>query len=237
LRNADWKTKRQDASTRSLIRNPTSAFRNLQSLMFYVAQCGPAAIVTRRRAFVAWSVGMLCALLLLSLIVAAPWANAHGYYAFASTLYRGFGFVCHQISGRSFQLEGHPFAVCARCTGIYAGFALGFALYPAVISCERAWMPARVWLFIAAVPITIDFALGFFGIWENTHFSRLLTGAFFGAVCAFFVASALIDLSRTGWLRFFTPRAGALESVDQESVPRAPSRQAPGEYGSPASRS
>ncbi|HEV7859994.1 MAG TPA: DUF2085 domain-containing protein [Pyrinomonadaceae bacterium] len=205
--------------------------------MFYVAQCGPAAIAARRRALAAWSVGMLCALLLLSLVVAAPWANAHGYSAFASTLYRGFGFVCHQIPARSFQLEGHPFAVCARCTGIYAGFVLGFALYPLVRSWHSAWMPSRVWLFIAAVPITIDFALGFFGIWENTHLSRLLTGAFLGAVCAFFVAPALIDLGRKGWPRFFTTRAEALESVDQESVPLAPSRQAPGDYGSPASRS
>jgi uncharacterized membrane protein len=227
--------------------NPQSAIPNPQLknpqlkipqfFMAYVSQCGEGAIVARRRAFVAWSVGMLCALLLLSLIVAAPWANAHGYDAFASTLYRGFGVVCHQIPARSFQLEGHPFAVCARCTGIYAGFVLGFALYPLVRSWQRAWMPSRVWLFIAALPITIDFALGFFGIWENTHFSRLLTGTFFGAVCALFVAPALIDLSRTGWPRFFTTRAGALENVDQESVPLAPSGQARGDYGSPASRS
>jgi uncharacterized membrane protein len=154
---------------------------------------------------------MLCALLWLSLVVAAPWADAHGYYAFASTLYGGFGYVCHQIPARSFQLEGHPFAVCARCTGIYAGFVLGFALYPLTRSWQHAPMPSRVWLFIAAVPITIDFALGFFGIWANTHFSRLLTGAFFGAVCALFVAPALIDLGRTGWPRFLTPRAGVQE--------------------------
>jgi uncharacterized membrane protein len=205
--------------------------------MSYVAQCGPAAIVARRRAFIAWSLGLLCALLLLGLIVAAPWANAHGYYAFASTLYRGFGFVCHQIPSRSFEFEGHPFAVCARCTGIYAGFVLGFMLYPLVRQWQSAWMPARLWLFIAAVPITIDFALGFFNIWENTHLSRLLTGAFFGAVCAFFVAPALIDLSRTGWPRFFTPRARASKRVDQESVPLSRSRQAQSDYGSPASRS
>jgi uncharacterized membrane protein len=205
--------------------------------MSYVSQCGSGAILARRRAFVAWSLGMLCALSLLSLIIAAPWANAHGYHAFAATLYGGFGYVCHQIPARSFQLEGHPFAVCARCTGIYAGFALGFALYPLARSWQRAWMPARAWLFIAAAPITIDFALGFFGIWENTHFSRLLTGAFFGTVCAFFVAPALIDSSRTGWPRFLTERAGASKRLDQESVPLAPSQQAPGDYGSPANRS
>jgi uncharacterized membrane protein len=156
--------------------------------------------LARRRAFFAWSIAMLCALLLLSLVVAAPWASAHGHYAFARTVYEGFGYVCHQIPARSFQLEGHPFAVCARCTGIYAGFALGVALYPLVRSWQRAEVPARIWLFIAAGPLIVDFALGFFGIWENTHFSRLLTGALFGTVCAFFVVPALIDLSRTGWL-------------------------------------
>jgi uncharacterized membrane protein len=207
--------------------------------MSYVPQCGPAWIVARRRAFLAWSIVMLCALLLLGLIVAAPWANAHGYDAFALTLYRGFGYVCHQIPARSFQFEGHPFAVCARCTGIYAGFAFGLALYPLrVRSWQRSLMPSRIWLFIATGPIVIDFALGFFGIWENTHFSRLLTGAFFGTICAFFIVPAVIDISRTGWSRFNRDADAGDEQqrVDRESAPLARSQSTRGDYDSPASR-
>ena len=43
----------------------------------------------------------------------------------AAFLY-GFGAViCHQISERSFHVDGAQLSVCARCLGIYAGFALG----------------------------------------------------------------------------------------------------------------
>jgi uncharacterized membrane protein len=178
-------------------------FLMLSSSDVYVPQCGATGMLARRRALAAWSLLMLGAVCLLGLILAAPWASAHGYNSFASTLYRGFGYVCHQIPTRSFQFEEHPFAVCARCTGIYAGFALGLALYPLVRrDWRRATTPARVWLFIAAGPIIVDFALGFFGVWENTHFSRLLTGAFFGAVCAFFIVPAVIEIGRSGWPRW-----------------------------------
>lgn len=183
--------------------------------MSYVSQCGPGGQSARRRALFTWAMLMLGAGLLMGLIVGAPWAKAHGYESVGSTIYRGFGFVCHQIPARSFHFAGNPFAVCARCTGIYAGFALGVALYPLLVRSwlARAWTPARVWLFIATAPMTLDFALGFFGIWENTHFSRLLTGAFFGAVCALFVVPALMDLSRLGWPPLLSA-AGAKQRED-----------------------
>ena len=33
--------------------------------------------------------------------------------------------VCHQRPERSFAVEGHPFPVCARCTGLYVSGSLG----------------------------------------------------------------------------------------------------------------
>jgi len=89
--------------------------------------------------------------------------------------------------------------VCARCFGLYAGFAAGVMLYPLVRSLGKRDTPARAWLIIAAVPTTVDFALGFFGIWENTHFSRSLTGALLGIVAAFYVVPGLVDVSQTNW--------------------------------------
>ena len=38
-------------------------------------------------------------------------------------------------------------------------------------------MLPRMILVLAALPLTIDFSVTFFGFWENTHTSRLLTGA------------------------------------------------------------
>jgi uncharacterized membrane protein len=146
--------------------------------------------------YIVWSITATLTLVFVSLIVIAPVALAHGYNSSAFVLYEMFRRVCHQIPERGFYLDGHPFAVCARCTGIYFGFAAGVLLYPLVRSLRRGDAPERVWLLIALVPTLLDFMLGIFHVWENTHLSRSLTGALLGAVGAFYVVPGLMDLSR-----------------------------------------
>ena len=100
------------------------------------------------------------------------------------------------MPARSFQLENHSFAVCARCFGVYAGLLFGFLIYPFVRSIEETEPLPRLWLFLALVPMGIDWSLGFFGVWENTHFSRFFTGLILGAACAIFIIPALVELAR-----------------------------------------
>jgi uncharacterized membrane protein len=145
---------------------------------------------------IVWSMTAMLTLAFVSLVVVAPLALAHGHDSSAFVLYEMFGRVCHQIPERAFYLEGHPFAVCARCTGIYFGFAAGILVYPLMRSLKRSDAPARKWLLMAAVPTLLDFALGFSGIWENTHWSRSWTGALLGLVVAFYVMPGMMDLSR-----------------------------------------
>ena len=149
-----------------------------------------------RRPAIVWAITAALTVLFVGLVVVAPLALAHGHSSSAFVLYEMFGRVCHQIPERAFYLEGHPFAVCARCTGIYFGFAAGVLLYPLIRSLRRSDAPARKWLLMAALPTLLDFALGFFGVWENTHWSRSVTGALLGAVVAFYVVPGLMDLSR-----------------------------------------
>lgn len=120
---------------------------------------------------------------------------ASGHDSVSLIIYTAFSKFCHQIRERSFEIAGHPFAVCARCTGIYFGFAASVLIYPLVRSLKRTDAPARLWLLVALVPTAIDFSLGFFGILENTHLSRFLTGALLGGVTAFYVVPGLMDLS------------------------------------------
>ncbi|PYS78801.1 MAG: hypothetical protein DMF66_05055, partial [Acidobacteria bacterium] len=54
-------------------------------------------------------------------------------------------------------------------------------------------------------PTTLDFALGFFGVWENTHLSRFLTALLLGVVSAFYIVPGLVDLSLTPWRQHFRP--------------------------------
>ena len=152
----------------------------------------PSALIP----YLVWAGTATLALFFISLIVFAPLAQAHGYNSAAFVLYEMFGHVCHQIPGRAFHFEGQPFAVCARCAGIYFGFAAGLLIYPFVRSLRRVDAPARKWLMLAAVPTLLDFALGFFRILENTLWSRSMTGALLGVVAAFYVLPGLLDLGR-----------------------------------------
>src|SRR5258708_33272180 len=155
-----------------------------------------------RRAIAVWAGTCAIALAILSLIVAAPATQAYGHPVIASSIYKAFSFVCHQIPERSFHLAGHQLAVCARCTGLYVGFAVGALLYPLARSLQRTDTPARFWLMLAILPLLIDFALGYFSIWENTHLSRFLTGALLSSVAVFFIMPGFIDFSLTIVPRF-----------------------------------
>ncbi|HEX8847087.1 MAG TPA: DUF2085 domain-containing protein [Pyrinomonadaceae bacterium] len=184
-----------------------SAIRNPHSAMVYVPQCVPAA-GTQRRAVIVWATTASVALLFVSTVVIAPLALAAGHDFTALVIYRALGRVCHQIPERSFYVEGHPFAVCARCTGIYFGFAGAVLLYPLARSLKRETAPARAWLLLALVPTALDVAFDLSGLWQNTHLTRFVTGALLGAVTAFYVVPGLLDLSRLGFRRSAHPSPG-----------------------------
>jgi uncharacterized membrane protein len=137
----------------------------------------------------------------VALIVAAPISLATGWPSLAQLIYRTFSYLCHQTPERSFFLAGHHFAVCSRCTGIYAGFAAATLFYPLIRPLRQLETPARKWLFLAAIPLLIDFSLTFLGIWNNTHFSRFATGALLGAVAVLYVMPGLLELSLRQWGR------------------------------------
>jgi uncharacterized membrane protein len=155
--------------------------------------------VPNRRPLVMWLIVATGSLVVMSFIVGAPLAFKTGHPFWALTIYRSFSYVCHQIPERSFFIAGHPFAVCARCTGLYVGFTVAAIAYPLVRSLRHTEAPARKWLFLAAAPLAIDFTVGFLGIWNNTHFSRFATGGLLGAVAVFYVMPGFMDLSLRSW--------------------------------------
>ena len=130
------------------------------------------------------------------LILLAPFAEAYNFTGVSAPVYKFFSFLCHQIPSRTFHVENHAFAVCTRCFGIYAGLLLGFVVYLFFRRVEEIEPLPRVWLFLALVPMGIDWSLSFFDIWENTSLSRFLTGLILGAACAIFIIPALVELVR-----------------------------------------
>ena len=156
-----------------------------------------AATHVSRRAIAIWAITAAFALAILGLIIGAPLAQAQNHPGFASAIYKAFSFLCHQIPERSFHLAQHQFAVCSRCTGLYAGFAVAALVYPLMRSPKSTATPSRLWLILAAVPLAVDFALTYFSIWQNNHLSRFSTGALLGSVAVFFIIPGLIELSYT----------------------------------------
>lgn len=104
------------------------------------------------------------------------------------------GVVCHQISGRSFHVDGRQLAVCARCTGIYLGAAIALvwqALADDASSGRRHPSTdvgrARLWLFIGAVPTLGTVMLEAAGLLETSNIERAIAGLPLGASVAFVV--------------------------------------------------
>ena len=187
-------------------------------------------VVPTRRPLAFWAVSAVTVAFLVALVVVAPLAAASGHEAWAEVIYRAFGILCHQRPDRSYFIEGHKLAVCSRCTGLYAGFAFTLLLYPLVRSLRTTTTPPRSWLLLAAVPLGIDFSLTFFGIWENTHTSRLLTGALLGSVAVFYVVPGLMDLSLRA-LRTQKPQPVTFTLASPERIASAPS-----DYSAPERR-
>jgi len=165
-----------------------------QSIENYVPQAATRTI--RRRAFFVWSAAAFLIAAWVFMILLAPLAEANEFSNVSHPLYKLFSFICHQIPARSFYLENHAFAVCARCFGVYCGLLGGFIAYPIFRSIETVKPFPRFWLFLAAIPAAVDWSLGVFGIWENTHWSRFLTGFILGAACALFIVPAIVEIAQ-----------------------------------------
>ena len=146
-------------------------------------------------AFGVWVFVSLIALAIIVAIVGAPLALANGHSTLAEDIYKTFSFLCHQLPERSFHLAGQQFAVCSRCTGIYAGFTMAILTHPLFRSLRKPETPRIIWLFASALPLALDFSLTYFGIWQNNHFTRFTSGALLGAVAAIFILPGVIELS------------------------------------------
>lgn len=150
----------------------------------------------RNQAWKVWIVSSFVVFLWVFLIVLAPIAKINGLAGISTPLYNFFSYICHQIFERSFHIEGEQFAVCSRCFGVYFGLFVGFLIYPFWRKIDEIEPLQRFWLFLSLIPISIDWALTIFGIWENTQASRFITGLILGVACATFIIPALVEITR-----------------------------------------
>lgn len=109
--------------------------------------------------------------------------QANGWYM--QWQHQAFSALCHQISERSFWINGQPMAVCSRCLGIYAGFLGGWILLPFLTFFNFRKSVAYKKVFIVIVGINVlDFLGNLLGFWQNTLISRLVLGLLAGSTAA-----------------------------------------------------
>lgn len=153
---------------------------------------------------VGWAVA-LCAVGTLAVLAVIP--PVLGGDA-GAMLHHAFAAVCHQMPERSLHLHGGPIALCHRCLGILGGLLLGLAALPG-LGASVARAVARggqvQWLVLAALPTSLDWALGALGIWSNTPASRMLTGALFGVVAGAILGANLLAPTRATPVSHPTP--------------------------------
>ncbi len=144
------------------------------------------------RVWVVYLTVLSLTLLWLLALVAAPWLMCHGDELVATLLYRSFALVCHQRGARAFHWCGWPLAVCARCSGIYAGALLGLLLYPCWQRLATPVLPARRYLALAVTPLLLDWALGVLGIIDGHAVIRMATGLLAGGVAVFYLLPVVL---------------------------------------------
>jgi uncharacterized membrane protein len=98
--------------------------------------------------------------------------------------------ICHRIALRSFQVDGEPLPLCARCTGIYLGVMTSFLITIASGRTRASSLPPRrvlafLGLFVVILGIDgvnsyVHLFPGGTGIYEPHNWLRLVTGTYCG---------------------------------------------------------
>jgi len=111
----------------------------------------------------------------------------------ASALRMIYSPLCHQMPERSLTVWGGPMAVCARCTGLYLGGAVGLLLSVGIVVGRRYGLPG-ILFFVALAPTAIDALLPWVGLPALSNVLRFWLALPAGLVAALFLAVGIADL-------------------------------------------
>lgn len=160
------------------------------------SRCNVNEAVIKRQAEIVWSVALFATLLWMVLIIAPPVLRLFDINFPADAIFVFFSSLCHQMPERSFHLSGQQLAVCSRCFGVYFGLFAGLLAYPLWRELDDIEPLPRKWLLLSVLPMSIDWSLTIFDIWENNHASRFITGMILGGACSTYILPALVEIFR-----------------------------------------
>lgn len=103
-----------------------------------------------------------------------------------------FSRLCHQDPARSFKISGVCLSVCARCSGIYLGFFIGWVIWRLFPFQMRDRPINSRDLIIGLAPMVLDGLGNVLGLFSSPMLIRFFTGLLFGAVAARALWPALV---------------------------------------------
>ena len=117
----------------------------------------------------------------------------------AAVVYAVGSHICHQRPERSFHVNLAQLPVCARCTGIYVGAAIGAWLaIGSGVHRRVAGHSLRALLVCAAVPTAVTLVAEWSGAWAGSNPVRAAAGMPLGGAVALVVAQAVATLHYDG---------------------------------------
>lgn len=90
---------------------------------------------------------------------------------------------CHQMSERSYYLNGNQMPFCSRDEGVFLGLMIG--MIAAMVTRYEISAPVLV---IGVIPIAIDGLMQLFTDYESTNPVRVITGVLAGIVVALLIS-------------------------------------------------
>jgi uncharacterized membrane protein len=124
------------------------------------------------------------------------------------------GLVCHQKRERTLRVGELYLPVCARDTGIYIGFFLGYLLLP--LRNKRSRGPPDLLIsFIMILPLIVDSLTQNLGLRVSMNEIRLISGLFFGTALSpllIYLLAILPTSHRIPVIRSFIPENVEIDS-------------------------
>jgi uncharacterized membrane protein len=140
-----------------------------------------------------WVVALAATAWLAGVWTAPRWVHSDraGARVAARVVYAAGARVCHQRAERSFAWGGAAWPVCARCTGLYAGGALG-ALMAALAGATGLGSAARARrvLGLALLPTAVAWAAEWLVASQVGNAARAVTALPGGAAAGWLLAAA-----------------------------------------------
>ena len=115
--------------------------------------------------------------------------------------------VCHQIEVRSFLMNGRPFPLCARCSGMFLGTLLGL-IYQAAQGRKGRMPPLGASLFFGALAFAwvfdgsnsfLMFVPSINTFYQTQNWTRLVTGTGMGLAVSAILRPAFIQTMYRDW--------------------------------------